>query len=207
MEAKSESVMQVSFGTANGSGESYDGPWPTGNCVYPRGDALQCLPHGIRSGPRDGNPVHQMWTLFRRSHSRKHYQLHIVYLLCHTTAHALSVDIIGEMIFDKSYVCRKDMNAADQKAMALTVDSLINYETVKYFQAEAHERKRHDSCYAEYEKSALQTLYSLAFLNFGQNLILSTTMAIAMMMTTHGVIEGRLSVGDVVMVNGLLFQV
>ena len=99
------------------------------------------------------------------------------------------------------------MNAADQKAMALTVDSLINYETVKYFQAEAHERKRHDACYAEYEKSALQTLYSLAFLNFGQNLILSTTMAIAMMLTTHGVIEGRLSVGDVVMVNGLLFQV
>lgn len=99
------------------------------------------------------------------------------------------------------------MNEAEQRASALTVDSLINYETVKYFQAEEHERRRHDAFLATFEKAALKTNYSLAFLNFGQNVVFSVTLAAAMFLATHGVIQGQLSVGDVVMVNGLLFQV
>lgn len=105
------------------------------------------------------------------------------------------------------FLNRKDMNEADQKAMALTVDSLINYETVKYFQAEEHERRRHDALHADFENAALKTNYSLALLNFGQNVLFSSAMAGAMLMATRGVISGNLTVGDVVMVNGLLFQV
>ncbi|PQQ02341.1 ABC transporter B family member 25 mitochondrial [Prunus yedoensis var. nudiflora] len=93
---------------------------------------------------------------------------------------------------------RKAMNKADNDASTRAIDSLINYETVKYFNNEAYE--------ARYEDAALKTQRSLAFLNFGQNIIFSTALSTAMVLCSNGIMSGNMTVGDLVMVNGLLFQ-
>lgn len=99
------------------------------------------------------------------------------------------------------------MNKWDSQSGVRVMDSLINYETIKYAQTEEHERQRHDECLAGYEKAAVQTWRSFALLNFGQNAIFSAALATAMVMAAHGVARGEMTVGDLVMVNGLLFQV
>lgn len=79
-------------------------------------------------------------------------------------------------------------------------------QTVKYFGAEQLESKRYDELLKEYEKFALKTATSLAYLNFGQNFIFSSALTAIMVMTAYGISSGTMSVGDMVMVNGLLFQ-
>lgn len=101
---------------------------------------------------------------------------------------------------------RKDMNRLDNEASSKAVDSLINYETVKYFNNEAFEADRYDESLAGYQQAALKTQTSLSLLNFGQNAIFSLGLTAAMVMTANGIVSGDMTVGDMILVNGLLFQ-
>ena len=102
---------------------------------------------------------------------------------------------------------RKFMNDQDTDANQKAIDSLLNYETVKYFSAEEREAKRYDGALKLYENAALKTAYSLAFLNFGQSLIITAGLIIVMAMAAIGVQNGYLTVGDFVMVNAYMIQI
>ncbi|KAF4631201.1 hypothetical protein G7Y89_g6941 [Cudoniella acicularis] len=101
---------------------------------------------------------------------------------------------------------RRQANAADNKGSTVAVDSLINYEAVKYFNNEKYEVGRYDQALKEYEKSSIKVATSLAFLNTGQNLIFSSALTAMMYLAADGVASGNLTVGDLVMVNQLVFQ-
>nr|QTW43700.1 ABCB7 [Eurytemora affinis] len=101
---------------------------------------------------------------------------------------------------------RVHMNKADNEAGNKAVDSLINYETVKYFNNEDYEAKQYDKSLQKYETASLKTSTSLAALNFGQNAIFSAALSAIMVMTAREIMNGTMTVGDLVMVNGLLFQ-
>jgi ABC-type transport system involved in Fe-S cluster assembly fused permease/ATPase subunit len=102
---------------------------------------------------------------------------------------------------------RKEMNDQDNDANQKAIDSLLNFETVKYFGAEAREADRYDSAMEGYETAALKTSYSLGFINLGQALIINTAMVIVMLMSVQGVAAGTVTVGGFVTVNAYLMQV
>jgi ATP-binding cassette, subfamily B, heavy metal transporter len=102
---------------------------------------------------------------------------------------------------------RKIMNDQDTDANQKAIDSLLNFETVKYFNAEAREARRYDGAMAKYEQAALKTNYSLAFLNFGQSAIITAGLVVVMVMAAIGVERGALTVGDFVMVNAYMIQI
>jgi len=101
---------------------------------------------------------------------------------------------------------RVDMNRADNDAGNKAVDSLINFETVKYFNNEEFEAREYDRALARFQEASLKTNWSLAFLNFGQGLIFSAALSTIMVMASREILAGTMTVGNLVMVNGLLFQ-
>ncbi|XP_029463524.1 ATP-binding cassette sub-family B member 7, mitochondrial isoform X3 [Rhinatrema bivittatum] len=101
---------------------------------------------------------------------------------------------------------RIEMNKADNEAGNAAIDSLLNYETVKYFNNEKYEAERYDGFLKTYETASLKTTSTLAMLNFGQNVIFSVGLTGIMVLASQGILAGNLTIGDLIMVNGLLFQ-
>ena len=102
---------------------------------------------------------------------------------------------------------RKVMNDKDTDANQKAIDSLLNFETVKYFGAEEREALRYDESMRGYEAAALKTSYSLAFLNFGQTLLITGGLITVMILAAMAVQRGELSVGDFVMANAYMIQI
>ena len=102
---------------------------------------------------------------------------------------------------------RKQMNDQDNDANQKAIDSLLNFETVKYFGAESREAARYDAAMQGYETAALKTSYSLGVINIGQALIINTAMVVVMLMSVQGVADGMISVGGFVAVNAYIMQV
>ena len=101
---------------------------------------------------------------------------------------------------------RRDMNESDTDANSKAIDSLLNFETVKYFGNERMEAERFDASMARYEKAATKTWTSLGWLNFGQGVIFSAGMAILMVMSAIEVRAGTQTIGDFVFINAMLMQ-
>ena len=101
---------------------------------------------------------------------------------------------------------RRAMNDTDSDANTKAIDSLLNFETVKYFGNEDHEARRFDTALQRYEDAAVKSGSSLAFLNIGQGAIIATGVTIAMIMAGHGVVDGNMTMGDFVLVNAYLLQ-
>ena len=102
---------------------------------------------------------------------------------------------------------RREMNTQDTEANQKAIDSLLNFETVKYFNAEEREAHRYDQSMRRYETAALKTSYSLAFLNFGQSFLITCGLVGVMVLAAIGVQAGHLTVGDFVMVNAYMIQI
>jgi ATP-binding cassette subfamily B protein len=101
---------------------------------------------------------------------------------------------------------RREMNDSDTDANTKAVDSLLNYETVKYFNNEAHETRRFDRSMGRYARASVQAQISLSVLNTGQAAIMALGTGIVMVLTTIGIAQGRFTVGDFVMANAILLQ-
>ena len=101
---------------------------------------------------------------------------------------------------------RKQANAADNAGATVAVDSLINFEAVKFFNNEKYEVGRYDAALSNYEKASIKVTTSLSLLNAGQNLIFSSALSAMMYLAADGIATGSLTVGDLVMVNQLVFQ-
>lgn len=101
---------------------------------------------------------------------------------------------------------RRDLNASDAEANTRAIDSLLNFETIKYFGNEAMEAKNFDASMARYERAAVQTWTSLSWLNFGQTVIFGFGMLTLMMISAYEVQYNRQTLGDFVFINTLLIQ-
>jgi len=107
---------------------------------------------------------------------------------------------------ERRILIRRDMNESDTEAHSKAVDSLLNYETVKYFGNEELEARRFDSSMARYEKAAIRTYTSLGVLNTGQAVIFTLGTVVCMLLAARDVTSGRLTIGDFVMINAILMQ-
>jgi len=103
-------------------------------------------------------------------------------------------------------IFRRTMNEMDSKANTKAIDSLINYETVKYFNNEAWEAGRYDETLQKWEKAAVRNQTSLSVLNIGQAAIVAIGVTILMVMASNGVVTGAMTIGDLVLVNAFLIQ-
>ena len=101
---------------------------------------------------------------------------------------------------------RKEMNEIDSTAHSRAIDSLLNYETVKYFNNEQFEARRYDENLERLRRAALKSQSSLSLLNTGQQLIIATALVAMLWRATLGVVEGRMTLGDLVMVNAFMIQ-
>ncbi len=101
---------------------------------------------------------------------------------------------------------RRQMNELDSSAHSRAIDSLLNYETVKYFNNEAFEARRYDESLERYRKAAIKSQATLSLLNTGQQMIIAIALVVMLWRATEGVIAGRMSLGDLVMVNAFMIQ-
>lgn len=101
---------------------------------------------------------------------------------------------------------RRQMNELDSKAHARAVDSLLNYETVKYFNNEAFEARRYDEGLEQLRRVALKSQSTLSLLNTGQQLVIAAALVAMLWRATEGVVAGRLTLGDLVMINAFMIQ-
>ncbi len=101
---------------------------------------------------------------------------------------------------------RREMNELDAKASSRAVDSLLNFETVKYFNNEDYEARRYDATLSAQERAAIKSQQSLNILNIGQALIIAAGVTLMLWRAALGVAEGRMTIGDLVLVNGFMLQ-
>ena len=101
---------------------------------------------------------------------------------------------------------RKEMNDLDSKANTRAIDSLLNYETVKYFGNESFEAKRYDESMLRWMRAAIRSQSSLSLLNFGQSTIIATAVTLIVWRATAGVVDGSMTLGDLVLVNAFMIQ-
>ena len=101
---------------------------------------------------------------------------------------------------------RREMNELDSKAHTRAIDALLNYETVKYFNNEAFEAARYDQGLEAYRRAQLKSQTTLSLLNTGQQLIIALSLVAMLWRATQGVVDGRLTLGDLVMINAFLIQ-
>ena len=101
---------------------------------------------------------------------------------------------------------RRRANDLDSKATTRAIDSLLNYETVKYFNNEEYEARRYDENLQHYEVAAVKNEASLGLLNIGQSCIIATAVTLLMILAAQGVVDAKLTLGDLVLINGLLIQ-
>jgi len=101
---------------------------------------------------------------------------------------------------------RREMNSSDSDANAKAIDSLLNYETVKYFSAEEREAQRYDRSMARYEESSVKAYVSLSVMNAGQAVIFTLGLAATMVLCVYGIKSGTNTVGDFVMINAMMIQ-
>ena len=101
---------------------------------------------------------------------------------------------------------RKTMNELDTVAQSRAVDSLLNYETVKYFNNENFEAGRYDASLDRYRKAAIKSQRTLSMLNTGQQMLIAVSLVLMLWRATSGVVEGRMTLGDLVMVNAFMIQ-
>ncbi|MEZ5537340.1 MAG: ABC transporter ATP-binding protein/permease [Thiolinea sp.] len=101
---------------------------------------------------------------------------------------------------------RHEMNRLDSQANTRAIDSLMNYETVKYFNNEAMEWQRYDETLSEWEVNAVKSQTSMSMLNFGQQSIIALGVMLIMFLAAQGVVQGNMTIGDLVMVNAFMLQ-
>ena len=101
---------------------------------------------------------------------------------------------------------RHDMNRLDSEANSIAVDSLLNYETVKYFNNEKYEIKRYGDVLFKWENAAMQSMTTMSLLNFGQAIIITIGVTFIMIFASTGVVDGSMTLGDLVLVNALMLQ-
>ena len=101
---------------------------------------------------------------------------------------------------------RRIMNETDSEANTKSIDSLLNYETVKYFGNEEHEANRFNASLRNYERAAVKSKTTLSFLNIGQGAIIAGGVTLVMLMAAKGVVDGNMTIGDFVLVNAYLIQ-
>jgi ABC-type transport system involved in Fe-S cluster assembly fused permease/ATPase subunit len=123
-----------------------------------------------------------------------------------TAVALVSYIVFTIMITDWRTHFRRTMNDLDSKANTKAIDSLINYETVKYFGNEDYEAKRYDEGLQRFESAAVKSQTSLSLLNTGQSLIIATAVTLILWRATEGVIAGTMTLGDLVLVNAFMIQ-
>ncbi|WP_431861591.1 ABCB family ABC transporter ATP-binding protein/permease [Azospirillum sp.] len=101
---------------------------------------------------------------------------------------------------------RRQMNEEDRRANTKAIDSLLNYETVKYFGNEEHEARRYDQALSGYEAAAVKSQRTLSMLNVGQAAIIAVGLTVVMAMAARGIVRGSMTIGDFVLVNTYLLQ-
>ena len=123
-----------------------------------------------------------------------------------TTVTIVVYIVYSLVVTEQRMEVRRVMNDMDSKANTRAIDSLINYETVKYFNNEDYEARRYDEHMATWEQAALRNQTSLSVLNFGQGAIIAVGVTLLMILASQGVVDGSMTMGDLVLVNAYLLQ-